>query len=235
MMNLLKRLLPRTVQMHLVSSHLALHLQCWAIRLFGRKVVATETTKARPRRERERFFERYCQGRGLDIGYGGDLVCTNARGWDVEHGDAMYLEGLVDSSFDFVYSSHTLEHMRNLDIALKNWWRVLRPGGYLLLYVPHRDLYEKKCDLPSRWNVDHKHFFLPDTDEPPVTVGLLPQLKRSLGRFELVLLTSCRAGHTVTDPSRHSDGEYSIEAVLRKPGKPQSETPGPTFRQRQEQ
>lgn len=223
MMSLLKRLLPSTVQLRLVRSPIAFHLQRWAIRCFGRKVAETETSKARLRREREGFFHRYCQGKGLDIGYGGDLVCANAQGWDVEHGDAMYLEGLADASFDFVYSSHTLEHMKDLDIALKNWWRVLRSGGYLLLYVPHRELYEKKCDLPSRWNVDHKHYFLPESDEPPVTVGLLSQLQRSLGRFELVHLTSCSEGHTISDPSRHSDGEYSIEAVLRKSGRPQSE------------
>lgn len=216
-MTLLKRLLPRSVQLALVRSPLAFHLQRWAIRLFGRQVAATETSKARPRREREGFFERYCQGQGLDIGFGGDLVCANARGWDIEHGDAMRLDGLADESFDFVYSSHTLEHMPDLAVALCNWWRVVKPGGYLLLYVPHRDLYEKQTELPSRWNLDHKHYLLPDRDEPPATVGLRPLFDRTLDQYELVYMTTCAEGHTVTDPLQHSNGEYSIEAVLRKP------------------
>ena len=75
---------------------------------------------------------------------------------------------------------------------------------------------KKKKDLPSRWNVDHKHYFLPETDEPPATVGLLPLLHRVLGRFDLVYLKVCDEGHTINDPARHSDGEYSIEVVIRK-------------------
>lgn len=216
MMNRLKQVLPRTAQMRLANTPLAFHLQRLTIRLFGRKVAATETSKARPRREREMFFERYCKGRGLDIGYGGDLICSNAQGWDIEDGDAMLLEGVNDGSFDFVYSSHTLEHMKDLNVALKNWWRVVKPEGYLILYVPHRDLYEKKTDLPSRWNVDHKHYFLPETDEPPVTVGLLPLLQRVLGPFALNYLKVCDEGHTVSDPDQHSNGEYSIEVVVHK-------------------
>lgn len=218
MRKLLKRILPLSWQARLVQSSLAFFLQFWVVRLFGRKPAETETTKARGRRLTECFFEKYCQGLGLDIGYGGDLVCVNARGWDIEDGDAMLLEGLADESFDFVYSSHTLEHMKDLNVALTNWWRVLRPGGYLLLYVPHRDLYEKRSVLPSRWNLDHKHYFLPEVDEPPVTVGLLPQLKRSLETFDLLRLATCCEGHTITGPLSHSDGEYSIEVVLRKPG-----------------
>ncbi len=216
MNNLLKRLLPRTLQLHLVRSPLAFHSQRLLIRLFGRPVAATETSGARPRREQEGFFERYCQGQGLDIGYGGDLVCTNARGWDLEDGDAMRLVGLSDESFDFVYSSHTLEHMPDLAVALGNWWRVVKPGGYLILYVPHRDLYEKQTELPSRWNLDHKHYLLPDRDETPVTVGLLPLFDRTFPEYELVYMKTCSEGHTIDDPLRHSDGEYSIEVVLKK-------------------
>jgi len=213
----LKKNLPRSRQERLVKNSLIFRLQRWKILLCGRKAAETETAKARPRREQEGFFERYTLGNGLDIGFGGDLVCRNARGWDIEHGDAMFLSGLDAESFDFVYSSHTLEHMVDPVVALKNWWRVLKPGGTMILYIPHRDLYEKKQELPSRWNLDHKHFFLPDTDEPPFTIGLLPLLRRSIGPFELVYLKTCSHGHTITDPMLHSDGEYSIEAVLIKP------------------
>lgn len=134
--------------------------------LLGRRRSYGETHKARGRRAREGFFEKYCRGRGLDIGYGGDPVTPTAAGWDFEHGDAQWLHGLDDESFDFVYSSHLLEHLSDCELALENWWRVLKPGGYLILYLPHRDLYEKKQRLPSRFNDDHKHFFLPDRDDP---------------------------------------------------------------------
>ena len=113
-------------------------------RVSGRPTRFGETTKARQRRSQEGFFEKYCQGKGLDIGFGGDLLSENCRGYDFEHGDAQYLRGIKNSCFDFVYSSHTLEHLKDPICTLKNWWRVLKLGGYLILYIPHRDLYEKK-------------------------------------------------------------------------------------------
>jgi len=184
----------------------------------GRPVVSAETSKAKQRRLRDDFFEKYCTGKGLDIGYGGDLIVQNATGWDFEHGDAQSLNGVPDNTFDFVYSSHTLEHMENPETALMNWWRVLKPGGFLILYIPERDLYEKKKTLPSNWNLDHKHFFLLDEDEEPCTIGILPLIRRSLPNSKIEYAKACNEGHTIIDPSIHSVGEYSIETVIKKEG-----------------
>jgi SAM-dependent methyltransferase len=187
-----------------------------AYRAFGRPFTPAETSKARTRRMRDSFFETFCGGKGLDVGFGGDPVTADCRGWDFEHGDAQYLDGIEDAGYDFVYSSHTLEHMDDPTVALQNWWRAVKPGGYLILYVPHRDLYEKKRTLPSRWSPHHQRFFLIDQDDPPDTVGIVPLLKRSISGFEIVYVKECSEGHTITDPETHSDGEYSIEAVIRK-------------------
>jgi SAM-dependent methyltransferase len=46
-------------------------------------------------------------------------------------------------SYDFVLSSHNLEHFANPVKALREWQRVLRPGGSLLLVLPH---YQKTFD-----------------------------------------------------------------------------------------
>jgi len=182
----------------------------------NRPIKKGETSKAKGRRLREGFFEKYCKGNGLDIGHGGDLLTHNCEGWEIEDGDAQYLQGLKDTSFDFVYSSHTLEHTVDLTVTLLNWWRVLKKGGYLILYLPHRDLYEKKRTLPSRWNKDHKHFFLIDIDETPDTVGLIPLIQKTLSNFEIIYAKECNYGHTITDPEIHSDGEYSIEILILK-------------------
>jgi SAM-dependent methyltransferase len=186
-------------------------------RAIGRPRYCGETEKARTRRMQEGFFAAYCAGDGLDIGYGGDLLSDNCVGWDLEHGDAQLLDGIADQTIDFVYSSHILEHVNDACEALRNWYRVVRPGGYLILFVPDRDLYEKKLRLPSRWNPDHKRFFLLDRDEPPDTFGLLPMIDRVLGDVPIVSARRCSESHTISDPNLHSDGEYSLEVIVRKP------------------
>jgi len=82
--------------------------------------------------------------------------------------------------------------------------------------LPHRDLYEKKNTLPSRFNPTHLHFFLPDMDEKPDTLGVLPLINKSISNYELIYIKVCDEGFSIKDPLSHSDGEYSIEVVLRK-------------------
>jgi SAM-dependent methyltransferase len=183
---------------------------------FGRPYHPAETTKARHRRLVEGFFDKYCRGKGLDVGCGGDPIMPDVVMWDFEHGDAQYLKGIENETFDYVNASHILEHMVDPATALKNWFRVLKKGGYLILYVPHRDLYEKKKTLPSRWNADHKHFFLPDTEEAPNTSSLKKLIKNNLSGAEVIYMKVCDQGHTITDPMKRSDGEYSIEVVIKK-------------------
>jgi SAM-dependent methyltransferase len=214
LINLAKKILPPFIYLPLKNAFFAI-LKFKYLKI-GRKYRPGDTSKAKNRRTREGFFEKYCRGEGIDIGCGDDKLGDNCLGWDLEHGDAQYLKGIEDHRFDFVYSSHTLEHFENIEIALTNWWRVLKPGGYLILYLPHRDLYEKKKILPSRWNPDHKHFFLIDRDEKPDTIGIVPFIKRTLKGFEIIYAKECGEGHTITDPGKPSDGEYSIEVVVKK-------------------
>ena len=185
-------------------------------RTIGRPFVPGETTKAHSRRVKEGFFEKYCKGAGLDIGFGSDLITKDAKGYDFEHGNAQYLKGIKDSSYDFVYSSHTIEHLPNPSEGVKNWFRVVKPGGYLIIYLPHRDLYEKKKTLPSRFNPNHHHFFLVDRDEEPDTIGIIPLIERTLNDFDIVYAKECSEGHSITEPEIHSDGEFSIEVVVSK-------------------
>ena len=191
-------------------------LLAFKYRFIGRPFVPGETTKAYSRRAREGFFEKYCEGKGLDIGFGSDLITEDAKGYDFEHGNAQYLKWIKDSSYDFVYSSHTIEHLPDPAEGIKNWYRVVKPGGYLIIYLPHRELYEKKKTLPSRFNHDHRHFFLIDRDEVPDTIGMIPLIERTLKDFVIVYAKDCNEGHTITDPEIHSDGEFSIEVVIRK-------------------
>ncbi len=44
-----------------------------------------------------------------------------------------------DASVDFVVSSHVLEHFADPIAALFEWYRVVKPDGYVYLIVPHRE------------------------------------------------------------------------------------------------
>ncbi len=186
-------------------------------RITGRFV--GETSKARARRKREKFFQKYCQGKGIDIGCGDDKLTWKCDGWDMQNGDAQYLQGVPDRFYDFVYSSHTLEHMVSPEIALSTWWRVIKVGGYLLLYIPHRDLYERNTTLPSRWNPDHKHYFLLDHDETPCTLGIVPLIIRTLEDAEIIYAKVCSDGYISDNTNNCCNGEYSIEIVIQKKDK----------------
>lgn len=50
--------------------------------------------------------------------------------------DAVALTGVIDASYDFILSSHCLEHVANPLCALQEWHRVTRAGGHLVLILP---------------------------------------------------------------------------------------------------
>jgi SAM-dependent methyltransferase len=54
-------------------------------------------------------------------------------------GDAGELAGLPDGSYDVILHAHVLEHLANPLRALARWREVLRPGGHLVMVVPHKE------------------------------------------------------------------------------------------------
>jgi SAM-dependent methyltransferase len=117
-----------------------------------------ETDKTNAYRTAE-FFSTYLRGAVIDIGCGDDAVTASAERFDRPNGDANeILRYRRAESFDCVYSSHCLEHMNDPWSALVQWWRLLRPGGYMVLVVPHEDLYEQGY-WPSLFNREHKATF----------------------------------------------------------------------------
>lgn len=117
-----------------------------------------ESKKSNPYRSPE-FFRKYLSGRVIDIGCGDDPVTASAERFDVAEGDANeVLKFRPAQSYDAVYSSHCLEHMKDPLSALSQWWDLLKPGGYLVVVVPDENLYEQGY-WPSIFNDDHKATF----------------------------------------------------------------------------
>jgi SAM-dependent methyltransferase len=179
--------------------------------------VGQESRKTWLAKHRSGFWERYCSGLGIDIGYAGYLdgvtpILPHAIGVDLDYDgyDGVTLP-FQSKTLDFVYSSHVLEHIDNRYSAIAEWYRVLKRGGNIVIVVPHRDLYEKRRRLPSKWNPDHKVFYTP--------ASLLREVESVLP------VNSCRVrhmqdndrGHDYTQSNEeHSLGEYEIELVLEK-------------------
>ena len=83
-------------------------------------------------------------GKGIDIGCGKDPVTEECQKFDVEDGDANEITKYVQSTeYDYVFSSHCLEHMKDPKLTLKDWWKLIRNGGTMIIIVPDEDLYEQ--------------------------------------------------------------------------------------------
>jgi SAM-dependent methyltransferase len=114
-----------------------------------------------------RFVRKYFVGRGVDIGGAPDPLrlyheffplVTEIKTWDLDDGDAQFMAPVADGDFDFVFSSHCLEHLHDPAVGLANWLRIVKPGGYVVFAVPDEDLYEQGI-FPSTFNRDHKGTF----------------------------------------------------------------------------
>ena len=170
-------------------------------------------------RLRSGFLARYCGGPlVLDVGYSGydnpdkKPALPSAIGIDLDYPgyDGIRLP-FDDGSVDTVFSSHCLEHILADHAAIRDWYRVLRVGGFIVCMVPSQALYEKKRFLPSNFNADHKRMYTP------------ANLAQS---FETALATnSYRVRHLAENdkgfnyalgPDVHSDGAYEIEIVIEK-------------------
>jgi SAM-dependent methyltransferase len=184
-----------------------------------------ETRKAHARRIASGFYEKYIHGKGIDIGCGRidtydglDTISPTAFHHDKDDCDATFMDIFPDDQFDYVYASHVLEHISDPVTAVKNWLRICKPGGVVIISVPHRDLYERKRTLPSRWNEDHKYFYLPQECDPPHTFSLAgvvnhacKGVQRTIESFEVI-----DSATNADRPEEHNDGEFSIELIIRK-------------------
>ena len=125
----------------------------------------SETSKFR------HLFIKYCNGDGIDIGFGGDPAVPTAITIDLPtpyaktgdfaqnlYGDGRNLHWFKDNILDYVYSSHLLEDFEDTQNVLKEWIRVLKPGGYLLLLLPNEQRFREYCkENGMPYNEEHKH------------------------------------------------------------------------------
>jgi len=114
-----------------------------------------ELTRGNAKQFIEQDALRWCKGKGVDVG-AGRWPLKGARQIDEGPEEDAYCIGEPDSSLDFVFSSHCLEHLDSPTLALKEWARILKPGGVLYLYLPHPYYVPWRKESMPKW---HKHNF----------------------------------------------------------------------------
>lgn len=162
-----------------------------------------EVSKCRDR------LAQYCVGDGLDVGCGGretdirfyeeNKITPTAIGIDLSRtnlqGKADDLYWFTDECMDYVFSSHLLEHLRYPWNALDEWFRVLKPGGFLVMYLPLLGHYPDVGKDGA--NRDHKFNLNP-------TIVLEWLAKKKL-KFSLLRIEAMTGGD-----------EYSFDFVVQK-------------------
>jgi ADP-heptose:LPS heptosyltransferase/predicted SAM-dependent methyltransferase len=156
----------------------------------------------------------YLRGTVLDLGCGPRKVLPHVVGVDscvdtelfgiqiqpdLKVKDCADLGDFESAAVDAVFSSHLLEHIVDTEAALKEWWRVLKPNGHLVLYLPHRDHYPR-IGTPGA-NPDHKHDFTPED---------------VLGHIASVAASSQTGMDVVINETRTGGMEYSFLLVVQK-------------------
>jgi SAM-dependent methyltransferase len=183
-----------------------------------------EASKAIKRRGELNF--KFFKGNGIDIGAGPDCISKhgfNAYNWDMKDGDAQYLASVKSGWYDFVHSSHCLEHMVDPKVALQNWVRVCKSGGYIVITIPDEELYEHNM-WPSKFNTDHKWSFRihQGNAKLPKSVNVTDLLKLVWKDTEIISIQRLEDNFdfnlsSMFDQTGPADGpECAIELVLRK-------------------
>lgn len=166
--------------------------------------LASETSVHRPN------LAQYCLGDGIDLGFGGDPINETAVRIDLPNpyssgvfptqlaGDATQLHWFADAALDYVFSSHLLEDFDDTASVLREWLRVLKAGGHLVIGCPDEAKYRDYCATNGHpRNEHHVH--------ADFSLGLVKRLLAEIGD---------------TTPVYESDavGAYSWELVVRKNG-----------------
>ena len=127
----------------------------------------SETRHVRP------YVVKYCQGRGVDVGCGAEKITPEATGIDyaiaydladhpetaadVTCGWEEYFASVPAGSLDYVYSSHLLEDYEDIEPVLRAWTEAVKPGGYMILYLPVEELFKQHCEATGQtYNKHHQ-------------------------------------------------------------------------------
>lgn len=178
------------------------------------------------------FITKYFVGHGIDVGGGNDSLekysylfpnIKSVRNYDRPDGDALTMSDVKDNFFDFVHSSHCLEHLDSPVKGFNNWLRIVKPNGYLIITVPDEDLYEQGI-FPSSWSDEHRWTFTIYKDKSwnnDKSINIIDLIKKSY--YPILVEKIELLNYTFNDRKPREDQTFTslltescIEFVIRK-------------------
>lgn len=116
----------------------------------------------------------FTKGNGVDLGSSGepivpwaiqvDLPDKEYHTYNITRPEAAihwrgYAQSLPfkDETLDFVHASHLLEDFPDWWPLLREWNRVLKPGGFMIISVPDHDRFRAAVKRGQGDNLSHKH------------------------------------------------------------------------------
>lgn len=167
------------------------------------RIVAPLLSGRKARYARSFVIQKYCKGHGAEIGAGVQPVLMpigsrtsyidavpaafwrNIPQWanqnilDAEIIDeGATLATVADETFDYLIAAHVLEHIDDPILALKNWVRVVKRGGHIVLAVPdmrHSDEQHRALTTIEHFKRDHDEGPHVSADDHYRELGLNPE------------------------------------------------------------
>lgn len=187
------------------------------------RAVGFESRKGFARRCENGFWAAHVRGTAiLDIGFRGGIhgvlpILPGAIGIETDYPgyDGKTLP-FYDGQIDCIHASHVLEHVTPSVDYLRDWFRVLRVGGSIILMVPSAYLYERRLSVPpSRWSPEHLRAYTPGRLLSEIEAALIPN------SYRVTHLADVDVGYDYTLPvTSHPTGSLEIECVIQKREKP---------------
>ena len=98
--------------------------------------------------------------------------------------EASNLSGISVNQYDFLLASHVLEHLANPIRGLKEWQRVVKPGGHLVIVLPHHARTFDRLRAPTA--LQH----------------MIQDYERGIAEDDITHVDETCAAHCFDDPSR---------------------------------
>jgi SAM-dependent methyltransferase len=110
--------------------------------------------------------------------------------------DAVNIFQIYDEAYDFCFSSHSLEHIANPLKAVREWLRIIKPNGHIIIIVPEKSV----C-------FDHKRSYSKFS-------SLLSQYEKNVGEDDLSTLPEILLNHDLRmDPPAGDLGAFTKRSL----------------------